>query len=83
MVARTSYIKTGGALAKFRAVVNLVAGANVINDNLALAAPFARLVEMFEHTTGEAVNARVTVETANTFTITAAVALANVRITVI
>jgi hypothetical protein len=68
---------------KFRVVQNLSAGNNVITHNLALASPFATIVEVRDNSTGSIINHRVISETTNTVTINIPIATTNSRITII
>jgi hypothetical protein len=68
---------------KFRIVQNLSAGSNTINHNLALASPFATIVEVRNNLTGSTIEHRVTSETTNTVTINVTVPTTNSRITII
>jgi hypothetical protein len=79
----TPVISSATALKKFRVVLNLVTGANLITDNLGLIAPFSRNVEVRLDSTGELIACRVTLETNNTVTITTTAPVTGARITII
>lgn len=75
---------TGAASAPvgFTATVNLVNGVNAIVDNLALAAPFGRIVQVLD-ATGGTIAGKVTLKAANGFSFTTAAAFANAVVTVV
>ena len=80
MTASSRYVPA--RVNKFRVVQDLVAGDNVINNNLALTASPTQ-VDVLDNATGKETAHRITAETANSVTIQVSAAATNRRITVL
>jgi hypothetical protein len=82
LVGAASASSTVVLLKKFRSIQPLVAGSTVVTHNLALTA-FEVMCEVRDPTTGDLIDVSVSLETANTVTITTGASVASAQITII
>jgi len=76
-----NYVPSVSDVDGFRVVQALAVGPNLITDSLSLTTPFARVVQIHDNVTGAVIGASITLETANTFTVTVGAVVAAARIT--